>query len=161
MPDYKPEKYDDTECSGSSVSSETVRLCEEDHARIQRPRPLWHKQRFRIIVKAVLVTTVLTLSFTGVWPRPPLNGHHFGPILPRKSVVLGNTAGFGPDVDYNNHEMLWNATEMSHIHQNWQKLFPSIHLQPLYSDLTITIEGRGYVVVDEHDNYDFLHPPFK
>lgn len=49
----------------------------------------------------------------------------FGPTLPRKEVILGNAAGFGPPIEYNNQAMLSNRTEMARIHRNWQQLFPS------------------------------------
>ena len=49
----------------------------------------------------------------------------FGPSLRRKEVILGNAAGLGPALEYNNQDMLSNRTEMARIHRNWQQLFPS------------------------------------
>lgn len=45
--------------------------------------------------------------------------------VPRKSVVLGKDAGFGPDIVYHDNLMLSNFTRMQEIHRNWQELFPS------------------------------------
>lgn len=45
-------------------------------------------------------------------------------IVPRKPVIFGNTAGFGPDIDYQDPQMLLNATRMREIHKNWHNLFP-------------------------------------
>ncbi|KGO67150.1 Protein of unknown function DUF3328 [Penicillium italicum] len=56
----------------------------------------------------------------------------YGPTLPRKDVIFGNTAGLGPELDYQDPEMLRNATP-----------------------------GRGYVTVSENEDFDVLHPPFK
>ncbi|CAI7574166.1 unnamed protein product [Penicillium glandicola] len=70
----------------------------------------------------------------------------YGPTLPRKDVIFGNTAGLGPDLDYEDPEMLRNATRMREIHRHWHSLFPS---------------GRGYVAVSENEEFDVLHPPFK
>ncbi|KAJ5972474.1 uncharacterized protein N7479_002392 [Penicillium vulpinum] len=70
----------------------------------------------------------------------------YGPTLPRKPVIFGNTAGFGPDIPYNDPEMLRNSTRMREIHRNWHTLFPP---------------GRGYVIVSENEEFEVLHPPFK
>ncbi|KAJ5202333.1 hypothetical protein N7449_004412 [Penicillium cf. viridicatum] len=70
----------------------------------------------------------------------------YGPTLPRRDVIFGNTAGFGPDLDYDDPEMLRNATRMREIHRNWHSLFPP---------------GRGYITISENEEFSVLHPPFK
>ena len=45
-------------------------------------------------------------------------------IVPRRDVIFGNTAGLGPELDYDDPEMLRNATRMREIHRNWHSLFP-------------------------------------
>lgn len=83
----------------------------------------------RLIFELVLSSTLLFLLVSGSIRLPRKEGGYkrYGPNLPRKDVILGNTAGFGPEVTYNNHEMLWNKTEMQKVHRNWQQLFPSAH----------------------------------
>lgn len=44
--------------------------------------------------------------------------------VPRRDVLFGNTAGLGPELDYDDPEMLRNATRMREIHRNWHSLFP-------------------------------------
>lgn len=124
MEDHKSPLYEDVE--SSSASSETVGFLGNLKPTRQRSR-LWNLQNLRIGLEVLLAATLLFLFASGSvhllhgTSGPP----KYGPTLPRKSVILGNTAGFGPDITYNNHEMLWNETEMNRIHRNWQQLFPS------------------------------------
>jgi hypothetical protein len=56
-------------------------------------------------------------------------------IVPNKKVKFGNAAGSGPDLVYADNEMLWNATRLREVHENWQALFPSEFLSLLDSKL--------------------------
>lgn len=60
--------------------------------------------------------------------------------------------------------MLWNVTEMAHIHRNWQQLFPSkrgfLKAGPFLANNWL-LEGRGYVAVSQRDEFEVLHPPFQ
>jgi hypothetical protein len=153
--------YGDVE--SSSVSSETARFLENDHIHIKRRRRFNYLQILRIAFEVGMVAVLAGLFISG---SVKFKHHHdsspiYGPIFPRKNVILGNAAHLGPDVEYNNQKMLWNKTEMNHIHRNWQQLFPSECLTPQSaSSLTIT-EGRGYVMVDQFgEDFTVLHPPF-
>ena len=83
--------------------------------------------------------------------------------VPRKPVVLGKDAGFGPDIVYHDNLMLKNFTRMQEIHMNWQELFPS-ELNASFrrnEGIYKSPEGRGYVHVNQDDDFDIIHPPFK
>lgn len=88
--------------------------------------------------------------------------------VPRKPVIFGNTAGLGPDIDYQDPQMLLNATRMREIHKNWHSLFPrEFFARDRYLDSVtdissfLPIAGRGYITVSENEEFEVLHPPFK
>ncbi|CAK48055.1 hypothetical protein M747DRAFT_245711 [Aspergillus niger ATCC 13496] len=84
----------------------------------------------------------------------------FGPTLPRKPVIFGNTAGLGPDLVYHDTEMMWNKTRMQEIHRNWHSLFPQKSWSYMCS--FILKAGRGYITVSaEEEEFEVLHPAFK
>lgn len=128
MEDDKSRLYGDVE--SSSVSSETARFLDNDLNinQIRRRKRLTWLQILRILLELCMATFLLVLFISG---SVDFKHHHsarspiYGPVLPRKDVILGNAAHLGPDIEYNNQEMLWNKTEMNHIHRNWQQLFPS------------------------------------
>lgn len=68
-------------------------------------------------------------------------------VVPETTVKFGNTAGFGPDIVYIDHEMLWNATHKRELHENWQKLYP---------------KSRGYIKASSEpgDNFEYANPAF-
>jgi hypothetical protein len=174
------DKYRDVE--SSSTTSEDAGLLSgtktpESPVRTTRLRYL------RIFIELVLTATLVALFATNSVKFPERNSavKRYGPIrkwrkqfnkwfqylitslVPRKDVIFGNTAGFGPDLVYNSHEMLWNATELKHIHRNWQQLFPSTlysQIPSSESNADYVIEGRGYVKVRGHEEFEVLHPPF-
>lgn len=123
MMERKSREYEDVE---SSLSSETTRFLENINIKDTRKKVQPNRlQILRISVEVFLSAFLLFLFASGsVKLRREQSVPRYGPTLPRKSVILGNTAGLGPSITYNNHEMLWNATEMNHIHRNWQQLFP-------------------------------------
>ncbi|KAK3373049.1 hypothetical protein B0T24DRAFT_678531 [Lasiosphaeria ovina] len=115
----------------------------------QRQRVDWNLRNLNILFEVSLVAALVALFASGsvYLPMNRTKPLAFGPIVPRKPVILGNTAGFGPDIVYNDHEMLWNKTRMKQIHRNWQQLFP---------------KGRDYVKVKPDDTeFQNIHPPFK
>ncbi|GAB7351650.1 hypothetical protein MBLNU459_g2254t2 [Dothideomycetes sp. NU459] len=136
--------YEDVE--SSAAASETTGFLNGNEP-LQKQRRLWSFQNLRIVLEVALLSTLIALFASGSVhvSHKSTKSPQYGPIVPRKDVLLGNTAGFGPDLVYNNHEMLWNATEMKHIHRNWQQLFN---------------KGRGYVFVKENEDFEVLHPPF-
>ncbi|RDI81222.1 hypothetical protein Vi05172_g8789 [Venturia inaequalis] len=135
--------YYDTE-SEDQTSEEAGFLGTHQHPKSRNPR-WWWLPYLRISLDLVPVTILILLSAMGAIQNPYAKDDKYGPTIARKNVILGNSAGFGPDVVYNNHEMLWNKTEMSRVHRNWQPLFG---------------KGRGYVHVRPKDNFKVLHPPF-
>jgi hypothetical protein len=122
------EKQDDIYNDVESTDSETagfigsVKVMREPHRR-------W-RLSFRLL--RIGLEVCLTAVLLGLFVSGSIHLSHgaptlrtFGPTLPRKEVIMGNAAGFGPPIEYNNIEMLSNRTEMARIHRNWQQLFPS------------------------------------
>jgi hypothetical protein len=66
--------------------------------------------------------------------------------VPEKEVVFSNIAGFGPQIVYVDHDMLWNATHKRELHENWQQLYP---------------RSRGYVKAYEDDEFQHFNPAFE
>lgn len=69
-------------------------------------------------------------------------------LVPETTVKFGNTAGFGPDLVYVDHEMLWNATHKRELHENWQKLYP---------------KSRGYIraTPEPGDVFEYANPAYR
>ncbi|KAH8811326.1 hypothetical protein F5884DRAFT_781778 [Xylogone sp. PMI_703] len=146
MKENMPEKWNEPLYEDVESSESTEFLSKENQPRSRNiVRRLLN---LRVLFEVSLVVTLITLFSTGSVHLPHKNTGppRYGPTLPRKSVIIGNTAGFGPDIVYNDIEMMRNATRMKEIHRNWQQLFP---------------KGRGYVKVKEHEDFEVLHPPFK
>ncbi|KAH8668241.1 hypothetical protein BGZ60DRAFT_528569 [Tricladium varicosporioides] len=142
MEDHKTSLYKDIE--SSSNSSETTGFLGGSKPTRQRNR-LLNLHNARSVFELFLVGTFVFLFASGSIHRHSPGSARYGPQLPRKDVILGNAAGLGPNIEYNNHEMLWNATEMNRIHRNWQQLFP---------------KGRGYVKLEQNEGFKLLHPAF-
>jgi hypothetical protein len=127
------EKQDDLYSDVESTDSETagfigsVKVLREPHRRWKLNLSL-----LRIALEVCLTAVLLGLIASGSihLSRGAPAPRTFGPTLPRKEVIMGNAAGFGPQIEYNNIAMLSNRTEMARIHRNWQQLFPSefIHI---------------------------------
>jgi hypothetical protein len=127
------EKQDDLYNDVESTDSETagfigsVQVLREPHRRWKLNLSL-----LRIALEVCLTAVLLGLIASGSIhlshgaPAP----RTFGPTLPRKEAIMGNAAGFGPQIEYKNTAMLSNRTEMARIHRIWQRLFPSefIHI---------------------------------
>ncbi|KAL1983819.1 hypothetical protein VTN96DRAFT_9905 [Rasamsonia emersonii] len=134
--------YDDAQ--SSSESTEFLAKLE-----LRKPRtPLRKYLDLRLLFEAGLIIIIIAMLISGAMNRrtPDFKNVTYGPTLPRKKVVFGNTAGFGPEITYHDTEMMRNATRMKEIHRNWQQLFPT---------------GRGYVRVSENEDFEVLHPPFQ
>jgi hypothetical protein len=122
------EKQDDLYNDVESTDSETagfigsVKVLREPHRRWKLNLSL-----LRIALEVCLTAVLLGLIASGSihLSRGAPAPRTFGPTLPRKEVIMGNAAGFGPQIEYNNIAMLSNRTEMARIHRNWQQLFPS------------------------------------
>ena len=163
MEEEKSRLFEDME--SASASSDTLGFL--GHPRpMRQPRRIGNPQILRVVFELLLSALVLFLFASGSvhLPRRTSAPPHYGPVLPRKSVILGNTAALGPNIEYNNQEMLWNETEMNHIHRNWQELFPSrcpkLLVGTCRAALTGAIEGRGYVKLGQNEDFTVLHPPF-
>lgn len=163
MEEDKSRLYEDVE--SASASSETIGF-------LGNRKPMRQQSGFgtlrnlRLALELSLAALVLFLFASGSVSLPLRKSGppSYGPVLPRKSVILGNTAALGPDIEYNNQEMLWNETEMKHVHRNWQQLFPSkcpeLWVGMWRAALTRAAEGRGYVKLGHDEDFTVLHPPF-
>jgi hypothetical protein len=126
--------YEDVESTTASSDSETtgfiggVKAVREPSRRLKLNLSL-----LRIASELCLAAVLFGLIASGSihFSRQAPEHRKFGPTLPRKEVILGNAAGFGPQIEYNNQAMLSNRTEMARIHRNWQQLFPSAFNQTL------------------------------
>lgn len=120
--------YEDVESTSASSDSETVGFIGGIKT-MREPSRRWkfNLSVLRIALELCLTTVLLGLIASGSIhiSRGVTEHRKFGPTLPRKEVILGNAAGFGPPIEYNNQAMLSNRTEMARIHRNWQQLFPS------------------------------------
>jgi hypothetical protein len=120
--------YDDVESATASSDNERAGLIGGIKT-MNEPSQRW-KLNFRLLriaMELFLTAVLLSLVASGSihFSHGVTEYRKFGPTLPRKEVILGNAAGFGPPIEYNNQEMLSNRTEMARIHRNWQQLFPS------------------------------------
>ncbi|GKZ37822.1 hypothetical protein AbraIFM66950_009611 [Aspergillus brasiliensis] len=110
---------------------------------------LWKHVNARLLFEVFLVfcLVVAVISNGRSAKTDVVHERRFGPTLPRKPVIFGNTAGLGPDLVYHDTEMMWNKTRMQEIHMNWHALFPP---------------GRGYInVPEDEEEFEVLHPAFK
>lgn len=120
--------YNDVESTIDSSDGETTGFM--GHIKTKRePHRRW---RMNLSLLRVALEVLLAAVLLGLFASGSIHLSHgvseyrrFGPTLPRKEVILGNAAGFGPPIEYNNQAMLSNRTEMARIHRNWQQLFPS------------------------------------
>jgi hypothetical protein len=69
-------------------------------------------QSVRIVHEVCLVSSFVLLLDSGSvhLSNRKLPPPHYGPFLPWKDVILGNTVSFGPDINFNKERMLWNKT---------------------------------------------------
>ncbi|KAL2060781.1 hypothetical protein VTL71DRAFT_9423 [Oculimacula yallundae] len=146
MDQNSPEKWYQKPQDEEESSSESVEFIPKSP--LPKPRGQFRQIfNLRLLFECALVFMLLLLFISGSVHSVQHHGTpEYGPTLPRKSVILGNTAGFGPDIAYNDPLMLTNATRMKEIHRNWQQLFP---------------KGRGYVKLHEKESFEVLHPPFR
>ena len=120
--------YEDVESTSASSDSETAGFMGGIKT-MKEPRRRWSlnfsllRIACELSLAAILVGLIASDSIH--FSHGATQHRKFGPTLPRKEVILGNAAGFGPPIEYNNQEMLSNRTEMARIHRNWQQLFPS------------------------------------
>ncbi|KAJ4289891.1 hypothetical protein N0V90_011224 [Kalmusia sp. IMI 367209] len=146
----KQDIYEDVESTSASSESERAGFIGGSIKTMDEPRrPLGlDLSVLRVAIELGLAIILLGLIASGSihFSHGETKYRKFGPTLPRKEVILGNAAGFGPPIEYNNQEMLQNRTEMARIHRNWQQLFP---------------KGRGYISVKPSDDFEVLHPPFE
>lgn len=120
--------YEDVESTATSSDSETAGFMGSVKT-MREPSRRW---KLNLSLLRIFVEICLTAVLVGLIASRSIHFSHglpkyrkFGPTMPRKEVILGNAAGFGPPIEYNNQAMLSNRTEMAKIHRNWQQLFPS------------------------------------
>ncbi|KAF7525076.1 hypothetical protein G7054_g11199 [Neopestalotiopsis clavispora] len=149
---------DSTEGSSSLDSSEELGFISE-HSKIKHKSSNSIRQRLsnmsaRTMVETLMgglifVLLIIIASYHSARTKQSKSNRlpRFGPALPEKVVKFGNVAGFGPDLVYVDHEMMWNATHKRELHENWQALYP---------------KSRGYITADPRpgDDFEYATPAY-